>query len=97
MRHSNCWRMAKLTHEIWVEDGPVVQLPSLCLAGPDGDAFRRTLSPQAKLVHTFEAESNHEAMTIYYAYNGWGEYKLDHVADRQPYPESWGERQRGGA
>jgi hypothetical protein len=87
--------MAKLVHEIWVEDGPVVPLPSLCLAGPDGDAFRRTLSPQARLVHTFEAESNHEAMTIYYAYNGWGEYKLDHAADRQPYPEAWGERQRG--
>ena len=65
-------------------------------AGPDGEAFRRTLSPQAKLVHTFEAESNHEAMTIYYEYNGWGQYKLDHVADRQPYPEAWGERQRRG-
>jgi hypothetical protein len=84
----------KLIYEIWVEDAPVVQLPSLCLAGPvgtpPGERFRRKpgwFTPSG-------AGSNHEAMTIYCAYHGSREYKLDHAADRQPDPEACGERQR---
>jgi hypothetical protein len=79
--------MAKLLHEIWVEDADHGPLPSLVLAGPDGDVFRRGLGPSARLVRTFEAESNYEAMTIYYAYNGWGEYKLNLPEDKRPYPD----------
>ena len=84
--------MAKVVHEIWEEDGPMGPLPSICLAGPDGDNFRQGLARDARLVRTFEAESNFEAMTIYFMHNGWGEYALNFPDDRKPYPESWAER-----
>ena len=57
--------MAILVHEIWGEDydnGDA--LPGLCLAGPNGDGFRRLLEPGARLVGTFRAGSHFEAMTI---------------------------------
>jgi hypothetical protein len=85
--------MVMLRHEIWEEDGQTGALPGLCLAGPDGEAFRRSLPPDARLVHTFEAESNFEAMMIYYGFNGWGEYKLNVPEDRKPYPDAWADRQ----
>jgi hypothetical protein len=89
--------MAKLVHEIWLEDAGHGPLPSLVLAGPDGDLFRQGLAANARLVKTFEAENNYEAMTIFYAYNGWGEYRLNLPEDRTPYPEAWLERQRSRA
>jgi hypothetical protein len=72
---------------------PWVRYPSICLAGPD-DNFRQGLARDARLVRTFEAESNFEAMTIYFLHNGWGEYALNFPDDKKPYPESWAERQR---
>src|SRR5215218_3085609 len=84
--------MAKLVHEIWEEDGPHGRVPTLCFAGPDGENLRKLLK-NARLVKTFEAESNFEAMTIFYQHNGWGEYALNHRPDKDPYPDSWAERQ----
>jgi hypothetical protein len=61
--------MAMLMHEIWEEigeDGGVLE--GLCLAGPDGDGFRKLLPKDAQCVHRFEAGSHFEAMTVFYRY-----------------------------
>jgi hypothetical protein len=86
--------MAKLVHEIWIEDGAHGPMPNLCLAGPDGDNFRKGLARGARLVHAFEAETNFEAMTIYYRHNGWGDYVLNVQEDQRPFPDAWLERQK---
>jgi hypothetical protein len=86
--------MAILVHEIWEdvgEDGRV--LPGVCLAGPDGDGFRKLLNKGAQLVHQFEAGSHFGAMTVYYRRYGWGDYTSDFTSDREPYPEDWAKRQ----
>ena len=90
--------MAMLLHEIWEDiggDGSV--LPALCLAGPDGEAFRKLLHKDARCIDRFEAGSHFEAMTIYYRHYGWGAYKTDFAWDREPYPDDWAERQTTGA
>ena len=90
--------MAELIHEVWVEPDEHGQLlESCCLAGPDGDDFRRMLSPAARLVHTFSAGSYFEAMTIYNRLLGRGPYTTDHSWDFEPYPEEWRvRRERSG-
>lgn len=85
--------MAKLLHEIWIEDTSFGPVPSLVLAGPDGDLFRQGLVAGARLVRTFEAENNYEALTAYYAHNGWGEYRLNLPEDKRSYPDDWRVRQ----
>lgn len=82
--------MASLKHEIWEENGG---LKTMCLAGPDGDYVRQFLAPDARLIDTFEAESNFEAMSILYHRNGWGQYKLSVEQDQKPYPDDWADRQ----
>ena len=48
--------MVDLLHEIWVEAGDDgAGLEGCCLAGPDGERFRRLLSPSARRTHTFTA------------------------------------------
>jgi hypothetical protein len=37
-------------------------------------------------VHTFEAGSYFEAMTIYYRLYGWGDYTTEFAIDYEPYP-----------
>jgi hypothetical protein len=87
--------MVELIHEIWVEPDENGQLlESCCLAGPEGDGFRRQLSSKAHLVHTFTAGSHFEAMTIYCRLLGRGTYTTEHAWDFTPYPEEWRERQR---
>ena len=86
--------MAMLVHEIWEDvgdDGSV--LPGVCLAGPDGDAFRKHLHPDARCADRFEAGSHFEVMTIYYRHYGWGDYASSFASDRSPYPEDWEIRQ----
>ncbi len=75
-----------MLHELWVEaDGQ-----TFCLAGPHGDGARAHLGPDAKLTWTVEASSHFEAMTLYYAYMGWGVYTTDSPdIDKQTYAE-WG-------
>jgi hypothetical protein len=83
--------MAILIHEIWEDEQDGMK--GVCLAGQDGEGFRKLLSMEARCVHRFEAESHFEAMTIYYRLNGWGIYTSDFAADREPYPDDWAERQ----
>jgi hypothetical protein len=83
--------MARLIHELWEEPGG---LTAVCLAGPDGDGGRRSLAQNSRLVSVFEAGSHFEAMTTYHERMGWAPYATTEAGDREPYPESWAERQR---
>jgi hypothetical protein len=86
--------MAKLTHEIWEElDEHGNVLPGVCLAGPDGEGFRKLQNKNARCVLRFEAGSHFDAMTTYYRLYGWGEYTSDFTSDREPYPDEWARRQ----
>jgi hypothetical protein len=82
--------MATLIHEIWKDED---NMEGVCLAGPDGDDFRRLLGSKAKCVRRFEAGSHFEAMTIYYHLCSRGTYTSDFAADRDPYPDDWAQRQ----
>ena len=89
--------MATLLHEIWHEpsdDSSAGWLPGLCLAGPDGEDFRRSLAAGARQMHTFKAGSHFEAMTIYRRLMGLEPYTTTNAQDHEPYPEEWAARQR---
>jgi hypothetical protein len=81
--------MAVLRHEVWKD----AQGVGMCLAGPQGDSFRRVLEPDARLLHAFEAGSWYEAMTIYNRLMDFGPYKADGPDAYEPYPEEWQRRQ----
>ena len=88
--------MAMLLHEVWEEpDGQGRWLPGLCLAGPDGESFRKTLAAGARCVHRFEAGSHFDTMTNYHAHLGREPYTTAHAQDHTPYPPEWAARQRG--
>lgn len=74
-----------MLHELWVDaDG----LETFCLAGPMGDEARSLMKQPGTLVWRVEAKSHFEAMTLYYAHMGWGEYTTDHPdIDTQTYTE----------
>ena len=87
--------MALLSHEVWEDpDENGQMLEALCLAGPDGDAFRATLGEGARLVTIFEAASHAEAMKKYYSMYGRGEYAAAYPTDYDPYPNEWLARQQ---
>jgi len=72
-----------MLHELWIESD---QEQTFCLAGPEGDAARALLASNAKLAWTVEAANHFDAMTRYYEYMGWGEYKTDFPEiDKRPY------------
>ncbi|OZG75541.1 hypothetical protein BTA51_03580 [Hahella sp. CCB-MM4] len=74
-----------MKHELWVE---TEEEQTFCLAGRYGDSVRSLLKPGAKLVWTCDASSYFEAMTKYYEYMGWGEYKSDFPEeDKRTYVE----------
>ncbi len=74
-----------MLHEVWIQDEG---RQTFCLAGPHGDGARALLDPGAHLAWTVEASSHFEAMTLYYAYMGWGRYTTDYPEiDKQPYSE----------
>ena len=82
--------MAILIHKVWEvlgDDGQV--LPTCLLAGSRGDEARRQLEPKARFVHSFEAGSHFEAMSIYYDLYQRGPYTTEHAWDMQPYPDEW--------
>lgn len=62
-----------MRHELWVESDGLL----FCLVGSLGEGARKLLSKDAKLVWTVEAESHFEAMTKYYEYMDWGEYRSE--------------------
>ena len=65
--------MAQLTFEVWQDDDD----HSLALSGVtrEGDKLRAAISPRAKLVHSFTAETDFQASQKFYDWNGWGEWK----------------------
>ncbi|MDH0866883.1 hypothetical protein [Mitsuaria sp. GD03876] len=90
--------MAQLLHEVWeTPDEHGQWLPSLLLAGPDGDGARAMHEPGARLVTTLRAGSTFEAMTRFYALYDWGACTTSHEADFEPYPDDWAARQGSAA
>jgi hypothetical protein len=97
--------LATLIHEIWeVINDRGEALPSLVIAGPDGDDIRKLLCEEAanrdqaapRCVLRFEAQSHYEAMQLYYRHYGWGHYTSEFAGDREPYPEERAQRQSVG-
>ena len=86
--------MVELRHEIWVDNGESgAELEGCCLAGLDGDEFRRLLQPSARLIHTFAAGSHFEAMCMYHRLVGRKPYSTELAQDHDPYPAEWLDRQ----
>ena len=87
--------MAKLVYEIWLNpDAAGEYLPSLCLAGPERDGFRKLLEPGAILSGTLLAESTFDAMTQYYQLNGWGEWTTQFAVDYEIHSQEWADAQQ---
>ena len=63
-----------MKHELWIENE---NRQTFCLTGSHGDSARSLLDPGAKLIWACEASSHFEAMTKYYEYMRWGDYKSD--------------------
>lgn len=63
-----------MIYQLWMEpdDGQ-----AFCPSDPQGNSARQLLHPDAKLVWEVEAHNHFDAMTRYYAYMEWGEYKSD--------------------
>jgi hypothetical protein len=93
-----------LTHEAWEDSSADLDETwhtewGICLAGPFGDWFRRLLSPRARLLITFEAESPGQAMARFYGLIGRGDDPRDRQqrvndglaglvdSESEPYPE----------
>ncbi|MGY0587932.1 MAG: hypothetical protein ACW7DS_18165 [Paraglaciecola chathamensis] len=73
-----------MKHELWVEEDEGSQ--TFCLAGVHGDGARKILGEDATLVWVCEADSHFDAMTKYYKYMKWGEYKSDYPdQDKESY------------
>lgn len=76
----------KITHELWIDESDGEFL--FCHSGPAGDEARSLLEGTPKKIWECEAESHFEAMTKYYKYQGWGEYKTTHEQDYWPYTDN---------
>lgn len=74
--------MINYLHEVWADEE---DLTTVCLANQTGDKCRSLLEPGSKLIYTFYASNHYEAMTIYYQFMNWGEYKTEFEIDKQPY------------
>ena len=76
--------------ELWKDiGGEKYSEYTFCLAGTRGNDARSSLSPDAKLIWTVEADSHFAAMTAYYKFMDWGTYTTDREWDMQPYPKEW--------
>ena len=79
-----------MKHELWKEKNGY----TFCFAGSLGDQARETIEGDAELIWTVEADSHFEAMTKYYEFMDWGEYKAAFEQDKQPYPKEWVKTQK---
>jgi len=80
--------MVMLLHEVWGErkgDGPLYA--SMCVAGPDGAKHRNTLSPFARILHHFEANSYYEAMVKFHELMKWDAYNSGSLEEKIPYTQ----------
>lgn len=64
---------ATLRFEIWSD--PASHSHQLSKVTPDGDALRRAVSPEAVLVHTFDAVSDFDAFQQSHDWHGFGVWK----------------------
>lgn len=64
-------------------------LHSCCLAGVPGAAIRKLLPENSRLLLTFLADSNFEAMTIYNRFLGREPYSTVYDNDHCAYPKEW--------
>jgi hypothetical protein len=91
--------MALLLHEVWRQRDPQTDWldwrSDFCLAGPDGDAFRKRLTSDWVCTYTFEAGSRAHAITEYARVVGQENAPAREPQDDEPYPEEWAERQHG--
>lgn len=74
-----------MKHELWKEKNGY----TFCFAGSMGDGARKLMDSNAELIWAVEAPSHFEAMTKYYEYMDWGEYKLAFEEDKNSYPIEW--------
>lgn len=72
-----------MKHELWKEENGY----TFCLANSMGDDARDLMDKNAELIWTVEANSHFKAMTKYYEFMDWGEYKTEFEEDKKPYPE----------
>jgi hypothetical protein len=71
--------------ELWQSLGESVAT-TVCEVGPDGDACRALLEPDAKLVWSFEGHSNLDTMQQYYDFMKFGTYTSEFPEiDCEPY------------
>lgn len=85
----------KLLHELWKDDSDGEF--TFCLAGSAGDGARALLEGKVELLWSCEAESHFEAMTKYYAHQGWGQYTSEFEQDHWPYVNELGETRKPNA
>jgi hypothetical protein len=62
--------------ELWRAEGNSIAL-TVCEIGPEGEACRNLLEPNAEIIWTFEGYSHIDTMQKYYDYMDWGIYKTD--------------------
>lgn len=74
-----------MKHELWKEENGY----TFCLAASLGEGARASMDSDAKLIWTVEADSHFEAMTKYYEFMDWGEYKSDFEEDKNSYSDEW--------
>jgi hypothetical protein len=74
--------MSRIKHDIWQDPEG---LTCLCYSGKLGDESRSILEPKSKIIHSFYADSNFEAMTKYYEFMNWGVYTSEFEMDKTPY------------
>ncbi len=79
-----------MKHELWKEKNGY----TFCLAGSMGEGARATMQSGAELIWTVEADSHYEAMTKYYKFMDWGEYKIAFEQDKEAYPDVWVKTQK---
>lgn len=73
-----------LTHELWEDVDADTGAVSYSFF-PAKNRDEQLLGPMATLIWTVDANSYAEAMSKYYAYMNWGEYKVISVDDWKPY------------
>ncbi|MGL4611917.1 MAG: hypothetical protein ACRCYY_19945 [Trueperaceae bacterium] len=66
-----------MQHELWLDKAD--NSYTFCVAGPKGEKIRKLLSGKATVVWRVEASSHFDAMTKYYTYMGWGNYKAENL------------------
>ena len=59
-----------------------------------GDSARAIMDSNAELIWTVEANSHFKAMTKYYEFMNWGEYKIAFEQDKDSYPVDWVKTQK---